>query len=82
MIKNQYDPSFLSPLQSKAVLTFEFITIRRVLSNREIPFQALSENPNIKFTTVENCCHSCKKDWPSYFYKGAVVCDIVNQQML
>ena len=31
------DPSF----QSKAVLTFEFITTRRVLSNRQIPFQAL-----------------------------------------
>ena len=32
-----HDPSVLSPLQSKAVLIFEFIKTRRVLSNREIP---------------------------------------------
>ena len=37
-----YNPSFKSPLQSKARLTFEFITWR-VLSNREIPYQARRE---------------------------------------
>ena len=35
-----HNPSFKSPLQSKARLTSEFITWR-VLSNREIPYQAL-----------------------------------------
>ena len=30
----------LSPLQPKALFTFEFIRQRRVLSNHEIPFQA------------------------------------------
>ena len=31
----------LSPLQSKALFTFEFIGLGRVLSNLEIPFEAL-----------------------------------------
>ena len=50
------DPSFLSPLQSKAVLTFEFIMItRRVLSNREIPYQALiSQNKTSNKENYEN----------------------------
>ena len=34
----------LSPLQSKALFTFEFIGLGRVLSNLEIPFQALQSN--------------------------------------
>ena len=46
------DPSVLSPLQPKAVLIFEFIKTRRVLSNREIPFQALKLN--LKTTNKEN----------------------------
>ena len=40
----------LSPLQSKARFTFVFI--RRVLSNLEIPFQALMVN--LKYTNKEN----------------------------
>ena len=51
-IFGQSDPSVLSPLQSKAVLIFEFIKTRRVLSNRKIPFQALKLN--LKTTNKEN----------------------------
>ena len=61
-----HNPSFKSPLQSKARLTFEFITWR-VLSNQEIPYQALiqllktsnKENykiKKVKVTTLDSCC--------------------------
>ena len=46
------DPSFLSPLQSKAVFTSEFISRARVLSNHEIPYQALKSH--IKTSKKEN----------------------------
>ena len=35
-----YDPKFSSPLQSKAFLTFEFISLR-ALSTQSDPYQAL-----------------------------------------
>ena len=41
--EQEHDPSVLSPLQLKAVLIFESIKTRQVLSNREITFQALEQ---------------------------------------
>ena len=64
-------PSFKSLLQSKARLTFEFITWR-VLSNHEIPYQALIlqtktsnkenyKNQKVKVTMLDDC-HFCEND--------------------
>ena len=51
--KHNQDLKYL-PLQSKACLTFEFIT-RRVLSNHEIPYQALiSQNKTSNKENYEN----------------------------
>ena len=44
--------SDFSPLQLRALFAFEFIGLGRVLSNLEIPFQALMVN--LKYTNKEN----------------------------
>ena len=74
--------SNLSPLLSKALFTSEFIGLKRVLSDQQIPYQAL--NIKISNTNKENYRGMLQKDKTLTFILtlGLHIHSAVNQQCM